>query len=219
MKANAKNQLLKGTILIALFAVLTYLVQVVNVKPLGANNTDIGFSTINCFVHKLLGVHMALYTITDWAGLVPIFVAFIFAIIGLMQLIKRKSLLKVDCDILILGVYYIIVIALYLIFEAIPINYRPVLINGFLETSYPSSTTLLVLSVNLTLIEQICRRCKNSTVKTIVCSLTVAFSLFMVIGRLISGVHWFTDILGSVLLSFGLFYVYKGLVLLFSKEF
>ena len=38
----------------------------------------------------------------------------------------------------------------------------------------------------------------------------IAFSAFMVIGRLISGVHWATDIIGSILLSAGLFMLYRS---------
>jgi undecaprenyl-diphosphatase len=36
----------------------------------------------------------------------------------------------------------------------------------------------------------------------------------MVAGRLISGVHWLTDIIGAILLSVGSFYIYKGIVLM-----
>jgi len=218
MKESGKRKILSGLVFVAVFAIFTWLVQVVDVKPLGINGTDIGFSTFNCMFQKLSGVNMTLYTITDWAGLVPIFVAASFGMVGFVQLIKRKSLIKVDTDILILGVYYIIVITLYIVFEMIPINYRPILINGFMEASYPSSTTLLVLGVMPTLIEQICRRCKATALKATITILTIGFSVFMVVGRLISGVHWFTDILGSVIISVGLFHLYKGFVLMFSKK-
>ena len=117
---------------------------------------------------------------------------------------------KVDTDIIILGVYYVLVILCYIIFEMIPINYRPVLINGFMESSYPSSTTLLVLSVMPTLIFQLKHRMKNIKLQRIVTVITILFCVFMVVGRLISGVHWVTDIIGSVLLSAGLFYAYKS---------
>ena len=137
--------------------------------------------------------------------------------VGFFQLIKRKSLLKVDLDIIILGIHYVIVISGYLIFEMIPINYRPILINGFMEASYPSSTTLLVLGVMPTVIFQINRRVKNIKIKNIISAITIIFSVFMVVGRLISGVHWVTDIVGSVLLSMGLFYIYKGTVFLALK--
>ena len=122
-------------------------------------------------------------------GLVPIFICIIFGGIGFVQLIKRKSLFKVDCDIILLGIYYIIVIGYYLIFEMIPINYRPILIEGFMEASYPSSTTLLVLSAMPTLIYQVNYRLKNDALKKIISISAILFSIFMVIGRLVSGVE------------------------------
>lgn len=152
MKKNEKRLLILGIMLVIAFTIWTLLIKTVDVEPLGQNGTDIGFATFNCWFHKLTGVHMTIYTITDWLGLVPIFICIIFGGIGFVQLIKRKSLFKVDCDIILLGIYYIIVIGSYLIFEMIPINYRPILVEGFMEASYPSSTTLLVLSVMPTLI-------------------------------------------------------------------
>jgi undecaprenyl-diphosphatase len=185
-----------------------------DVKNVGVNGTAIGFSTINTWFHGITGVNMTLYNVTDWLGLLPLFVCFGFGFVGLFQLIKRKSLFKVDIDILFLGIYYVIVIFSYLIFETIPINYRPILINGFLECSYPSSTTLLVLSVMPTLNFQSEIKLKNNKMKLIIRAITIVFSLFMVIARLISGVHWLTDIIGSCFLSAGLFYSYKAVVLL-----
>lgn len=217
MKKNAKNTLLWGVGFLALFTLWTALIQLIDVKPLGQNGTDIGFSTFNCYFHKLTGANMTLYYITDWAGLVPVFICMAFGVLGLVQLIKRKSLFKVDGDILILGVYYVLVIFGYLLFEAIPINYRPILIENRLEASYPSSTTLLVACVMPTLIEQLNRRLKNTMAKKIIAVITVAFSAFMIIGRLISGVHWFTDIAGSLFLSAGLFCIYKAFVMLCNK--
>ena len=161
---------------------------------------------------------MAIYTITDWMGLVPVAICFGFAGIGLVQLMKRRSFFRVDADIMILGVYFVIVFLVYAIFEMIPINYRPILIEGRMEASYPSSTTLLVLSVMSALIEQIQRRLSDITAKRIIKIAAIAFSAFMVIGRLVSGVHWFTDIVGGVLLSAGLFMLYKTAVMLALKE-
>ena len=218
MKEKGKKLMLSGIICIVLFVIWTLLMQIVDVKPLGQNGTNIGLSTFNCWFHKLTGVHMSIYVITDWFGLVPIFVCIAFCVVGIIQLIKRKSLFKMDSDIILLGIYYVLVIFGYLIFEMIPINYRPILIEGVMEASYPSSTTLLVLSVMPTVVLQANRRLKNAVVKKIICIITVAFSLFMVIGRLVSGVHWFSDIVGGVMLSGGLFLVYKASILLVSKE-
>ena len=218
MKKNGKKLLILGIALLVMFAIWTWLVQCVDVQPAGPGGTEIGFATFNCWFHSITGVHMAIYTITDWSGLVPILVCMAFGGMGLAQLIKRKSLFKVDRDLIFLGIYYVAVIFGYLIFEMIPINYRPILIDGMLEASYPSSTTLLVLSVMPTLIFQVNRRSANPVLKEIVRGLTILFSAFMVIGRLIAGVHWFTDIVGAVILSTGLYCLYKAMALLFCDD-
>lgn len=190
------------------FVLWTIVVRFIDVKAIGPRESTVGFATINGFIHNITGVHMALYNITDWLGLVPFAFVLGFAILGLVQLIKRKSLLKVDYSILVLGGFYIVVMVVYILFEIIVINYRPTLINGYLEVSYPSSTTMLVLCVMPTAIMQFNTRIKNSTLKRIVASVITVFTVFMVVGRLISGVHWFTDIVGSTLLSTGLVMMY-----------
>ena len=212
-----KRNLLAGAGLIGAFALWTVLIRWVDVQAVGQNGTKIGFADFNVWFHQLMGVHMTLYTITDWLGLVPIFICLCFGALGFVQLVKRRSLLKVDPDILLLGIYYVLVIACYLIFEMIPVNYRPVLIEGRLEASYPSSTTLLVLSVMPTLWFQANRRVSNAMIRKAVAVFVVTFSVFMVIGRLVSGVHWATDIIGSVLLSAGLYMLYRSAVLYSDK--
>ena len=214
-----KNQnLLAGTFLLVGFAVWTFLIQMVDVQPIGPNGSSVGFAMLNGWFHQLTGVHWMLYILTDWLGLVPIFVCLIFAGVGFVQLVQRKSLFKVDLDIILLGVYYVLVIFGYLLFEMVPINYRPVLIEGFLEASYPSSTTLLVLSVMPTLYFQAQRRLTPNALRQTICIFSILFSAFMVIGRLVSGVHWLTDIVGAVLLSNGIFLIYKASVNLLCKE-
>ena len=212
MQKKERNILFLGFSLIVAFVIWTILVLNVDVQPLGQNGTEIGFATFNCWFHKLTGSHMTIYTITDWLGLIPIFVCMVFGGMGFLQLIKRRSLFKVDYDIIVLGIYYITVIFAYLVFEMIPINYRPILIEGIMEVSYPSSTTLLVLCVMPTLMEQTIRRVKNEMSKRIINIFVICFSVCMVIGRLISGVHWFTDIVGAILLSSGLFCIYQAVV-------
>ena len=209
-----KRKLLLGLALLVAFIIWTVLVLTIDVQPWGQNGTNIGFATLNCWFHQLTGVHMGIYVITDWLGLVPIFVCMLFGCIGFVQLLQRRSLFKVDYDILILGIYYIVVILGYLVFEMIPINYRPILIEGVMEVSYPSSTTLLVLSVMPTVIEQTGRRLQNAVVQRAIRIVVILFTSFMVIGRLISGVHWVTDIVGGVLLSAGLFFIYEAFVLI-----
>ena len=209
MSMNKEKHLWMGIWFQLAFLLWTALIRCVDVQAVGPSGTKVGFAAFNLWFHHLTGVHMTIYTITDWLGLVPIAVCLGFGVVGVFQLIRRGSLLRVDPDIILLGLYYILVILAYLIFEMIPINYRPVLINGVLETSYPSSTTLLVLSVMPTMMFQIDRRTNKSLVRNVTGIFVIAFSTFMVIGRLISGVHWATDIIGAVFLSMGLFLLYR----------
>ncbi len=215
---KGRKELLTGIILLSAFALWTFMILNVDVQNVGQKGTAVGFAAFNTWFHNITGVHLWLYNVTDWLGLVPVFICMCFGVLGLVQLIKRRSLFKVDIDIILLGVYYILVIFGYLIFEMIPINYRPILINGVMEASYPSSTTLLVLSVMPTLILQIKRRCENKALRNAVYIFAVLFSAFMVIGRLVAGVHWATDIIGSVLLSFGLFELYHSAEILTDKR-
>ena len=210
MKKETKKNFGIAAILLGAFVVWTAAVRLVDVQPIGPQGSAVGFATINGWVHSLAGVHMSLYTVTDWLGLVPIGVAMGFALLGLIQWIKRKHLRQVDYSIIVLGGFYLLVMAAYVLFEVVVINYRPVLINGYLEASYPSSTTMLVLCVMPTTLMQLNARIKSQTLKRWVGFGITAFILFMVIGRLLSGVHWFTDIIGGALLSAGLVMLYHS---------
>ena len=215
-KENQKNFRIAICMLIA-FVMWTVAICFVDVQAIGPQESTVGFATINQFVHNLTGVHMSLYTLTDWLGLVPLMFVVGFGTLGLIQWIKRKHLLKVDYSILILGGFYIVVMTVYVLFEMFVVNYRPVLIDGYLEASYPSSTTMLVMCVMPTAIMQFNARIKNNVLKRFVASAIIAFIVFMVIGRLVSGVHWFTDIIGGALLSAGLVMMYRAVIRLEVK--
>ena len=207
--AKSRRDLVTETALLAAFVLWTALVQLEDVQPAGQNGTCVGLAAFNVWFHGLTGVHMVLYAITDWLGLVPAAVCLGFGVMGATQLVRRRSLSAVDPDLLLLGVYYVLIAATYLVFEAFPINYRPIPIDGVMEASYPSSTTLLVLGVMPTLAYQIVRRSKSIQAKVAVVAFVAAFSALMVAGRLVSGVHWATDIVGSIVLAAGLFAMYR----------
>ena len=218
MEKENKNRLVLGASLVVAFMLWTVLVRFVDVRAIGPEGSSVGLATLNGFVHELTGVNWILYAVTDWLGLVPIAVALGFAGLGLVQLIKRKSLWKVDHSILALGVFYIVVMAAYIFFEMRVINYRPTLIDGYLEASYPSSTTMLVMCVMPTATMQLNVRIKNTVLKGCTIIAIVSFTTFMVIGRLISGVHWITDIIGGALLSAGLVMIYYSISNIATKK-
>ncbi|MBR7133054.1 MAG: phosphatase PAP2 family protein [Clostridia bacterium] len=203
-----RNNLIASSCLFTAFALWTVAICFVDVQMIGPKGTSVGFSKINLFFHNLTGVNWGLYNLTDWLGIVPIGVAFSFAILGFVQWIKRKKLVKVDRSLLVLGGFYITVIAVYIFFETVVINYRPVLIEGYLEVSYPSSTALLVMCVMPTAMMQLKARIKNRKFRRCVLFIIALFIAFMVIGRLVSGVHWLTDIIGGVLISSALVRTY-----------
>ena len=203
MEKRRKEILLCGG-LFAVAIIYTLLVKYIEVQEIGPNDSLVGFATINNFMFNLTGVNMLWYDITDWWGFVPLFIAFIYAMIGFIQMIKRRNILKVDKEILGLGVYYIIVIGLYIFFETCIINYRPTLMDGILEASYPSSHTLLSVCIcgsSLIINKYLFKNRNFFKAENIISILSI---LVIVIGRFISGVHWFTDIVGAILISIAL---------------
>ena len=195
--------------LLTAFVLWTLVVCIVDVRPIGPHNSSVGLAGINQFVHNLTGVNFPLYHITDWLGLVPIGMCMSFGVLGFIQWIRRKNFCKVDWSILALGGFYIITFAVYLLFESVVVNYRPVLIAEVLEVSYPSSTTLLTMCVMPTAAMQLNTRIQNGVLRQCVVLAIMAFTAFMVIGRILSGVHWITDIIGGALVSAGLVMLYR----------
>lgn len=198
----------------ALFALLIVLLCCVDVEPVGAAGTSVGLSHLNRFVFELTGVNMVWYNITDWLGLAAILAAFLFALTGLVQLIKRRSILKVDKEILALGGLYILVIGIYVLFENVIVNYRPIIMPGCSnpEASFPSSHTMLVCVIMGSTIIIIGKYIKKKSLCMVIRGICAAVIAVTVVGRLISGVHWFTDILGGLLISTFLLALYSVLI-------
>ena len=197
-----------------LTVILIALVRLADVAPIGAQGTSIGLSHLNQFVFDLFGVHILWYNITDWLGVAAVLTGFVFAVTGLVQLIKRRSLLKVDCEILALGGLYIVVIGLYLFFENVIINYRPIIMpdNTSPEASFPSSHTMLVCVIMGSAAMLINRYIRNKPLNRILRAVCYVIIGVTVVGRLIAGVHWFTDILGGILISVTLLSLYEEVI-------
>lgn len=201
------------------FSLWTILLRLIDVQPLGPNNSMIGFASLNGWFYQLTGFNEWLYCITSslekcllGIGLLLGCVLFILFLVSFFQ---RKNNRRKDYDLefLPLAIYYVLIGLCYLFFEkAVTINYRPILVEGILEPSYPSTTTLIVLVLTPVLHFHFVRRVKLPLLVKIANIVTVLFCVFMVTGRLVSGVHWATDIIASVLLSLGLFFLYRAMV-------
>ena len=211
MDKKNRRFLLAGAGLLAAFVLWTVLICFVDVQAIGPHESRVGFAALNGYIHTLTGVNMTLYVITDWLGLVPIGVVFCFALLGRAQWIKRGKFGKIDRSILVLGGFYLVVLSLYVFFEIVVINYRPILIDGCLEASYPSSTTMLAMCVMPTAMMQLRARMQNNIFRRCILLIMAVFVAFMVIGRLLSGVHWITDIIGGALLSAAVVFLYYAI--------
>ncbi len=212
--SKTKKNFTISIILVAIAILYTILVKVVDVGPVGPQNSEVGFATINKAVADKLPLNESLYKITKYLGYVSLAMVGIYGLIGFAQLISRKSLFKVDKEIISLGIFFVIVLALYIAFEMFIVNYRPVILDSDvgLEASYPSSHTVLAVCVCGSIImvnKKIFSKVKGINIVNILC---VVVLITTVIGRLLSGVHWFSDIIGAIIMSSALLMSYYSVI-------
>lgn len=205
-----KDKLIKLGILAGFTVVFSLLVCFVDRAPIGPKASSVGFSHVNGFFRNIFKFNNVLYILTNILGYLAILVCLFFGFIGRMQLFNGKSLKKVDRNVIALGGLYIVVILLYIIFEKAAINYRPVIMPGEteLEASFPSSHTMLALTVFCSTPPVLRKYVKDKQIRKIINIVLYVLAGLMVIGRLISGVHWFTDILASIFISATLLYAF-----------
>lgn len=211
MGRKAKSSFIVAGICAVLFALLTFLVLKVDVQAVGPNASKIGLAGVNLAVNKFLGAQEIWQTITKVLGVLALLVGAGFAILGVLELIVGKSFSLVERDLVILGCVYIFMALFYAVFEVVVVNYRPMLVAGVLEASYPSSHTMLIVCILSTAMVQAGRRLSEKTARTVVyvlCSICIALTVF---GRVASGMHWLTDVLAGLLLGLFLGMLYRGL--------
>ena len=218
MRKKAKRYLVLSALFWFIFVAFTYCVLTIDVSSVGPQQSKVGLSTINAFVFQTLGTHKIWYTVTECLGIAALLCAAGFGAVGIWQLLKRKSIRKVDRELIVLGCLYVLVVAFYLLFEQVVINYRPILVDGVLEASYPSSHVLLVTCIAATAAIQLgMRNSRAPGFHLAVNFAAVSIIVLTAIGRLLSGVHWFTDIVGALLLSASLVTMYCGAINLVRK--
>ncbi|MBR6133824.1 MAG: phosphatase PAP2 family protein [Bacilli bacterium] len=213
-----KKNIILSILLIIISIIYTLSVKYIDVDTIGPNNSKVGLSTINNYFHKLIGYHETLYKITSILGIFLFIIVGIYALIGIIELIKRKSLLKVDKEIIVLGAFYIVVALVFIFFEKVIINYRPVIIEGELEASYPSTHTLLTLCICISSIIINKLKYNNFKYRKYTNILTIILMLSILIGRILSGVHWISDIFGGITISLTLLTIYKTILLTIQKK-
>ena len=207
---GSKKRILTTALLFAVFIVFTVLVCKVDVKAIGPQGSSVGFAGINGAFAKLFPYSGTFYKVSKLLGYLAILVCLFFAAMGVLELLRKKHLGSVSNGILLLGALYVCVIVFYVLFAKVTVNYRPVLEDGALESSYPSSHTMLAICAFLSAAVQLGRAKGSTGFKKITRIVFWALAILMVITRTLSGVHWFTDIVGAVLLSAALLSAYRA---------
>ena len=217
---DSKKYLISSIILVTIAVVYTMLVKCVDVGARGPEGSKVGFQAINDFFRNLLPLNMTMYKISKYAGYVPILLGLYYGFVGLKQLIKGKSIKKVDKRIIALGVFYMVVLITYIFFEKVIINYRPFIIDvkEGLEASYPSSHMMLALCFCASSLMVSKYYFENKTVKKIVDIATWFFMIFIIVGRIIAGCHWISDIFGGIIISLALLNILYMVFIKFEEK-
>lgn len=195
-----KTGIYRTALLLLAFFLFTMAVINVDVQPIGPENSRVGFADINGAVQSAFPYSEFFYQLTTYLGYLALLAVLGYGVLGILQLIKHRSLKRVDKQLMALGAFFVLMLLCYAVFEKLPVNYRPVILEEGLEASYPSSHTMLALCVFGAMMvpyPQLIPAEKLTLVRIAAGTLMV----ISVVGRLLSGVHWLTDIVGAMLLS------------------
>lgn len=218
-KKRGRAELIAAAVLFLLFLLLILALKTVDLQRNAPEFPPVGLAGLNFAARRLFGMLNPTWSrITDLLGVIVLITAGGFACLGFFQLFTRKSLRKVDTDLYLLAALYILTAMFYLFFEICVVNFRPVHINRKLEPSFPSSHTLLAISVMGSAIFQFKRRLRSRTARAIIIPVCAGILFMTVLGRALSGLHWFTDILGGILLGSALCLLYTGTVRLLCPQ-
>lgn len=211
MKKINKNFIIGGSLLL-LFLIFTILIKFVDVQAIGPLNSEVGLARFNeLFLVKSASNIWDI--VSDIIMVISLLVVCLFIVVGIVQLVNRKSLKKVDKNIFVVAGLYVAVVIVFVLFEVVVVNNRPILENGELVASFPSTHVLISLSILLSGLIQFHKFYMKNHKMLIVADILVSIlAVMIVIGRMLSGVHWITDILGSILISGALVYIYNGVL-------
>ncbi len=69
MKKNIQKRCIVAGALFLAFGIFTGLVACFDVQPIGPEQSQVGFATVNQFVFRMIGVQFMWYHITGWLGI------------------------------------------------------------------------------------------------------------------------------------------------------
>lgn len=218
MKKTSIKFFIASSFLFVLFVVFTVLIKTVNTEAIGPNNSVVGFAALNQAVFEGLGQNSIWDVISDAFMIAALLIAACFAVIGFVQILKRKKLLLVDKEILALGILYVLIATFFVIFEFAAINFRPILQDGLLEASYPSTHALIVGCVFGSVMILADYITKNKYLKIGTYAFSSVVIALTIVARLLSGMHWLTDVVAAVILTSALLVLFAGLKFYFCKK-
>ena len=214
-----KGKLYTAGLFYVLWLALIVLLCLVDRQPIGPQDTVVGLASLNTLAQSLTGVsgsgvRMEWYQLTEYLGYFSLLVAACFALLGFVQLLRRRSLKKVDKQLLAMGGLFIALAVLYVFFEKVIVNYRPFILpeESGPEASFPSSHTMLTCVILGSAGIVLRKYVKSPALCTLLKLVCVLLILAMVFGRLLCGCHWFTDILGGVLVSLALLALFDAVI-------
>lgn len=204
-------------ILFLVFTILVKTVDVTYIQDIGY----LGFYNINTSINsKIQSMNTSLYDkLSDVIMIISFVSVAIFAVIGIVQLIKRKSFKQVDPILYILLGLYVLVAAMYLTFSLMKINFSPLSTKENLKDSYPSSHVFISITLFVSGVMTATKYVNMGKWMSVIgFTGAILLSILSAVTRMFSGQHYFTDIIGAILLAIFLISAYYSALKAYSSR-
>ena len=198
-KHKRQSWFLIATTLTVFFVVFTLTLKLVDMQS--DSSQFIGWASINIWWRDLIGVHFSWHIISHFIALISLLVLTGILIWQVITVFHRRKLSALTRNWWVFDITLLALGLSYLLFQIVAINYRPIQVDGAIEISYPSSHSLLITTTWLLIIFRLRREIQSQTWRRILIIVGWTLMLTGVIARLLCGYHWFTDIVGGVLLG------------------
>lgn len=175
---------------------------------------EVGLSSINNLVKYSYKENLDL--MTDLLFYVTFTVVVFEGCLGIIQLVTRKSLFKVDKEIIIFGISLVVMVVLWLVFDhLLKINVRPIDAN---EGSFPSTHVMMATFLALASHAFICMKYETRLPKYLSLVLAIIIISTITFGRVACGMHYITDVTGGLFMGLALYFITFGIIKGFKKD-